>query len=126
MLGGILMMLGVILGAFGYHYLSDKLSEENLAIFNKAVYYQIIHALAILIVGVIEISHPKIRLEDTGILFFIGILLFCGSLHILIFYKDSMFEPLKYFFVFCTPAGGLFFIAGWIAFVFQTAKLYKK
>jgi len=48
-LGAILLGLAVILGAFGAHGLRGRLDAYAMGIYEKAVFYQFVHALGILI-----------------------------------------------------------------------------
>ena len=47
--GSIFASLSIILGAFGAHALKDQLSAYSLAIYEKAVLYQMFHSLGILL-----------------------------------------------------------------------------
>ncbi|MBB3103434.1 DUF423 domain-containing protein [Azomonas macrocytogenes] len=98
---------GVALGAFGAHGLKDKLTPEYLAIFQTAVHYQQIHALALLGIAVAVQRTPTALLAWSGSLFCAGILLFSGSLYLL-----TMTGVGKLGIV--TPIGGLAFMAGWL------------
>ena len=49
--GAILMALSVILGAFGAHGLRDRLDAYSMSVYEKAVFYQFVHSLGILIVS---------------------------------------------------------------------------
>ena len=49
LIGAYSMALAVLLGAFGAHGLKSMVSEYSVEIFNKGVYYQVIHSLGILI-----------------------------------------------------------------------------
>ena len=78
--------LAVAAGAFGAHGLKNKLDETQLRNFETAARYQMIHALAILFVGLLLLFlsiHGKTgtrTLQLSGLLFFLGTLLFSGSL----------------------------------------------
>ena len=86
-IGSILAALAVILGAFGAHGLKTRLSPEDLAIFETGVRYHIIHALGIIIIGVLGYHEPSEILKVPVIFFTIGIFLFSGSLYILILFQ---------------------------------------
>jgi uncharacterized membrane protein YgdD (TMEM256/DUF423 family) len=105
--GGICGALAVILGAFGAHALRDLLSEEQLRVFHTAVEYQFYHSLALIAVGVVYEKFQNRWIRYSGYAFFIGIILFSGSLYLL-----TAFTSLSYFGI-ITPIGGLCFIAGW-------------
>src|SRR5437867_8557047 len=52
-LGGASGFLSVAAGAFGAHALKGRLSPENLQIFETAARYEMYHALALLVVGLL-------------------------------------------------------------------------
>lgn len=106
--GALLMFAGVALGAFGAHGLKSVLSQEAQEIYEKAVWYQLIHALALVNLGCLAILKPQQPLLNrAGIGFVLGIVLFSGSLYLL-----SVTGIKKFGLV--TPFGGLAFLAGWI------------
>jgi|GEM_PF-90031 len=108
MLAAISGALAVILGAFGAHGLKPFLDSYQTDIYNKAVLYHFIHTLAILIA-----LHSNNSLSTkSSIAFYVGILLFSGSLYLLATahltnIPKSILGPI-------TPLGGLCFIAGWL------------
>ena len=64
------------------------------------------HALALLAAGIIMgESHIK-ALQYSSVFFFLGIILFSGSLYVLCFTGNKMLGAV-------TPFGGVFFILGW-------------
>ncbi|MET1080402.1 MAG: DUF423 domain-containing protein [Pseudomonas sp.] len=97
---------GVALGAFAAHGLKSRLSAEYLAVFQTGVHYQLVHALALLAVGLLASPLGGRWLSLAGGLFSLGILLFCGSLYLL---SVTGIKPLGII----TPFGGLAFLAGW-------------
>ena len=101
--------LAVAAGAFGAHALRDLVPPERLATFETAVQYQMYHALALLVVGWFysrASAHGR-ALAWAGRAFIAGILLFSGSLYILVLADAPMWGAV-------TPLGGVAFIAGWI------------
>ncbi len=100
-------MTAVIFGAFGAHALKNRLDDYALGVFETAVQYHFYHSLALLAVGVIALQQPQTTLlKSSGWLFFIGILVFSGSLYILSMTGVKWLGAV-------TPLGGLAFIAGW-------------
>ena len=83
-LGSILAGIAVGLGAFGAHGLRGILSPEDLVIFETGVRYQMYHALALLGVAWAVTQWETVLLEWSGWLFVLGILVFSGSLYILV------------------------------------------
>ena len=74
--------IAVSLGAFAAHGLKTRLSTEMLNTFQTGVQYQMVHALALLGVGVLALSFPNAVLPKiSGYLFMLGIILFSGSLY---------------------------------------------
>ena len=116
-IGAILLALAVALGAFGAHGLKERLDAYSMSIYEKAVFYQFVHALGILIVplfakaGVIsELSATRIALVLFG-----GILFFSGSLYALAISGVRMLGAV-------TPIGGLCFILGWSMLAWSLAR----
>lgn len=100
--------LAVALGAFGAHGLSGRLSAADLATFETAVRYQFYHALALIGVVVALGRWPQTGLAPwAGWLFVAGILIFSGSLYILVFTGVRWLGAI-------TPIGGVAMIAGWV------------
>jgi uncharacterized membrane protein YgdD (TMEM256/DUF423 family) len=109
--GSVFCMIAVATGAFGAHALKDVLSEYQLDVWNKAVLYQFIHALAICITGILALNVSAPVLGKAAWLFMAGIICFSGSLYILAT-KDMHGINVKWLGP-VTPLGGLCFIAGW-------------
>ena len=102
-------MFAVMLGAFAAHALKNTLDEYSLGVFQTAVQYHFYHSFALLAVGILAMSNPEsVLLRTSGWLFFIGLLVFCGSLYALSFSGVRWLGAI-------TPLGGLCFIAGWAA-----------
>lgn len=100
--------LSVMLGAFGAHALRDRLGPQILAIYETGVRYQVYHAIALLIVGLLRGNTPQSSpwLDAAGWLFTAGIVIFSGSLYLLSVTGARWLGAI-------TPAGGLAFIGGW-------------
>ncbi|WP_020616999.1 DUF423 domain-containing protein [Paenibacillus daejeonensis] len=111
LLGSLNMIVAVILGAFGAHALKKKLQPEQLAVYQTGVQYHIVHALGILVVGLLTGDAAVGSLAVTaGWVLFIGIVLFSGSLYVLSITGIRKLGAI-------TPLGGLAFIAGWAILV---------
>ncbi|NIY84668.1 DUF423 domain-containing protein [Vibrio hepatarius] len=119
--GGVLAGIGVALGAFAAHGLKKVLSPYLIEVFNTGVQYQFIHALAILLCGVLIRSSLTEKSQKyfalAAICFIIGIFCFSGSLYALALTGIKWFGPI-------TPFGGVTFMLGWGLFVF--AALHNK
>lgn len=105
-IGNIFCALGIALGAFGAHALKGKLSAEHLQIFETAVRYQMYHGFALIAVAFASTRVDNTMIKAAGCAFILGILLFSGSLHMLVFANARWAGPI-------TPLGGLSFIVGW-------------
>ncbi|HVZ73885.1 MAG TPA: DUF423 domain-containing protein [Polyangia bacterium] len=103
-LGAALGFLGVALGAFGAHGLKDRLGPGMLDVYKTGVLYHLVHALAVLVVGLgaEKIARPR----AVATLFALGVLLFSGSLYALAITGVTTLGAI-------TPLGGLLFMAGW-------------
>ena len=115
---GILFCLtAIILGAFGAHGLKDKISAEKLLSFETGVRYQLIHGLALLILGFQNVVHDK---KWISICWIFGILLFSVSIYFLSI-SDLMGVNLRFLGP-VTPLGGTFMIIGWFIFLLKVLK----
>ncbi|MFG6114006.1 DUF423 domain-containing protein [Halobacillus sp. MO56] len=108
--------IAVALGAFGAHGLEGRISEKALKTWEKAVTYQMFHTGALLAVGLLLMKAQSSLLTGAGWMFFIGILLFSGSLYI---YAPSGIKALAMI----TPFGGLTFLIGWILLGIAVTKI---
>lgn len=121
--GSLLAALGVVLGAFGAHGLKKLVAPETVGTFQTGVQYQMYHAFALLIAGLLwERLAGNSSLVWAGWSFIIGMLLFSGSLYALVMLKATNKVGLGGLGI-LTPIGGLFFIAGW---VFLAMAIIKK
>lgn len=109
--GAFLMALAVALGALGAHTLRGQISETLLESYKTAVLYHIVHALALVLVGLVAQQRGK-ALNVTGYLFLAGIVFFSGSIYLLSTHEISGLN-LKFLGP-VTPLGGLLFMAGWV------------
>ncbi|MEN1967588.1 DUF423 domain-containing protein [Lentibacillus sp. N15] len=114
-LGAINGFLAVALGAFGAHGLEGKVTEKSLGIWEKAVNYQMFHTMALLVTGLVISKIQTGGLMWAGWLFFIGIVLFSGSLYI---YATSEIKT----FAMITPLGGVAFLIGWVLLGYAIVK----
>lgn len=112
--GSFFAALSVMLGAFAAHALDTKLSERMMKTFETAARYQMYHAIAIIICGIIFNENNKVIYKISFTLFLIGIILFCSALYTLsicsIYYGTSF-----NWFGAIAPLGGICFVLGWIA-----------
>jgi uncharacterized membrane protein YgdD (TMEM256/DUF423 family) len=106
--GSLLGACGVALGAFGAHGLKARLDPAMLAVFETAVRYHLTHALALLAVAWAAERWPGTPVTAAGWLFVAGIVIFSGSLYLLVLTGARWLGAV-------TPLGGLALIAGWCA-----------
>ena len=101
-IAAVFCFLAVALGAFGAHGLQSTLEARGMLDgWNKAVFYQFIHAIALLVLAM----YPTIN-RGACCLLIAGILLFSGSLYLLALTNLRWLGAV-------TPLGGLCFLAGW-------------
>ena len=107
----------VALGAFGAHGLKGRLAPEMMIVFQTAVQYHFYHALALLAVAILMVSHPQLPgLTLSGIFIVAGLLLFSGSLYLLALTGVRWLGAI-------TPLGGLAFLIGWLCLAWSGLKL---
>jgi uncharacterized membrane protein YgdD (TMEM256/DUF423 family) len=118
-IGAFLGALGVALGAFGAHGLSNFLAahghtgddlQHRLAIFDTAIRYQMLHALALCFLGLALQHENKACWRFAGWAFLVGVILFCGLLKVL-----TIADPTWNWLGAIVPFGGASLIAGWVA-----------
>ena len=101
-IAAVLGLLGVALGAFGAHGLSQTLAQFGTAeIWEKAVLYHFIHALAMFLLT----QRAPFR-KGPWVCFLIGIVLFSGSLYVMAASNARWLGA-------ATPFGGISFLSGW-------------
>lgn len=115
----LLILVAIILGAFGAHALKEILSEKSLQSFETGVRYQMYMGLAILILG---FNYHRFRKKQFKLFFgFIlsGTLLFSLSIYGLIWAEYSMVVGLRKILGPITPLGGTLMIIGWTILIVQ-------
>jgi uncharacterized membrane protein YgdD (TMEM256/DUF423 family) len=120
-IGTILAGLAVGLGAFGAHGLKKIVSAENVAIYQTGVQYQMYHALALILVGLLSDRIYNGYISYAGVFFVAGIILFSGSLYLIVSLY-AMNKTIPTAIGILTPIGGLFFILGWICMLIGIIK----
>lgn len=114
-LGVINGFLAVAFGAFGAHGLEGKISEKAIGIWEKAVTYQMFHTMALLVTGLLLAKFQSGGILWAGWMFFVGIVLFSGSLYV---YSTTGITA----FALITPLGGVAFLAGWVLLGYTVIK----
>ena len=114
--------MAVMMGALGAHKLASIIDSYSLQVFNKAVFYQFIHTLLLMVIVMFNSSSRFLFYSARFIV--AGIVLFSGSLYLLSFKSFlnssiiSILGPL-------TPVGGVCFILSWLTISLYCVKEYK-
>ncbi|AWE06247.1 DUF423 domain-containing protein [Lysinibacillus sp. 2017] len=111
--GAIHGFLAVALGAFAAHALKEVLDDYGAGIWDTAVQYQMFHAVALIIVGILmskAIFGEVKALKTAMICFNLGIIFFSGSLMVLAITGIKVLGAI-------TPIGGVLFLIGWFMII---------
>ncbi|MGD8430773.1 MAG: DUF423 domain-containing protein [Ectothiorhodospiraceae bacterium] len=107
-LGSLNAFVGVAFGAFGAHALRGRLSTEMSRVWETAVQYQLVHALGLLVLGVLVAQHGANRpLTWAGWLMLLGVVIFSGSLYVLALSGVRWLGAI-------TPIGGTLMLVSWL------------
>ena len=111
-IGAVVAALAVTLGAFGAHGLKTlvddgKFSAKDLETYQSAVHYQMIHALGLILVGLLAVAKPSSLLDAAGWTMLAGVLAFSGFLYAYVATGIKVFAML-------VPIGGVAFIVAWL------------
>lgn len=104
---GVAAFLGVGLDAVAAHGLKSRMPPDMVGVFETALRYQMYHAFGLFAVawGLTRWRHRAISVA--GILFIIGMLLFCGSIYVHALTGVTWLSPL-------TPLGGTALLTAWL------------
>ena len=105
--GCVLLALATIIGACATHVLKARLTADHYAALQMAVLYQFIHALGLLVLGVLALQRPSRGLTVAMAVLFAGVVLFSGSVYLLLAGAPHLLGPL-------TPLGGIALMVGWL------------
>ena len=114
-----MIVIAIILGAFGAHALKDRVEPAQLQSFEVGVRYQMYHGIALLSIGLSNHLIPfSLRVYNSLII--IGVVLFSVSIYFLsiqdvLGLKLSFLGPV-------TPIGGLMLISAWIVFLIKIVR----
>jgi uncharacterized membrane protein YgdD (TMEM256/DUF423 family) len=119
LLGSLNMALAIAIGAFGAHGLTGKVADKMLATWNTGAHYQMVHALALMVIGLLlaqtGANAPLFAAAGWSIL--VGIVLFSGSLYAMVLTGVKVWGAI-------TPIGGVAFIIGWILATIAAVKYF--
>ncbi|MBF0657336.1 DUF423 domain-containing protein [Psychrobacter sp. NG25] len=107
------MAIAVALGAFGAHGLKNIASPQQLEWWHTATLYLLVHAIGLLLVGLL--IRLKYVSQTTAWLLQIGIIIFAGSLCAMTLGAPLWFGAI-------TPIGGVLMIAGWLCLALSAFK----
>jgi uncharacterized membrane protein YgdD (TMEM256/DUF423 family) len=105
-LAAVLLALATLLGALGAHALRPRLTPDRYEVLQTALHYQYFHSLGLLGLGLLLDRWPMRSLRIAGWLLFGGVVLFSGSLYLIIAGAPRVIGVL-------TPIGGLSLIVAW-------------
>lgn len=114
--GALFGFLSIIFGAFGAHWLKNKLTAEQLQSFETGVKYQIYHAIILVILAFNLQDESEVNTYIIN-LFIAGIFLFSFSIYGLVL-SSLKGKKLKFLGP-ITPIGGLLLAAAWALILYK-------
>ena len=115
--GSMLMLGGLVLGAVGTHVVADRVSPRDLASYETAVLYQLLHALGLVLVGLVgQVAGVATRLRWSARLMLAGIFFFSGSIYLMTAGAPRWLGAVA-------PVGGLSFMAAWVLLAWHALRL---
>jgi uncharacterized membrane protein YgdD (TMEM256/DUF423 family) len=105
MVGALWGLLGVGLGAFGAHGLKATASEQAVAWWEAAARYHLVHALALVLFGLLQ--HHRPGGDAAGWSLLAGSAVFSGTLYAMALGAPRWLGAV-------TPVGGLAMMVGWL------------
>lgn len=106
-LGGLLGLSGVVLAALGSHAIPGMDEPENYRNWHTASLLHLVHAPALLALAAVAQRHSPPLLRLASSLIMLGVVLFSGSIYVMVAYGLESTLNLA-------PAGGLVLVAGWL------------
>jgi len=100
-------MLAVVAGAFGAHGLKARVGAEHLDAWLTAAHYHLLHSVVLLVLGLFA-AYSGRSVKLPGSLFLTGMILFSGSIYLLVLTKMRWLGPV-------TPIGGTILIFAWLS-----------
>jgi len=123
--GAMLGLTAVALGAFGAHGLESQFERqgysgpalvEKLAPWEIAAHYQMVHALALLAVGLLTARRCGLAINMAGTAMTLGTLLFSGCLYGWVLVGSLWLVRI-------VPIGGSLLIAGWVCLLVAVLRM---
>jgi uncharacterized membrane protein YgdD (TMEM256/DUF423 family) len=106
---GLLLALGIIVGALASHALRGVLEPRQLESLHTAVNYQLFNALGLLLLGVLMRDDPAGALRGVAALLIVGIVCFSGGIYLMLAGASRALGLI-------TPVGGVLLIGAWLWF----------
>ena len=116
LVGSIFAALSILFGAFGAHFLKEKLSSDQLVVFEIATRYMMYHSFGLLIFGLLGYILTEEIVSVPGMMMIVGVFIFSGSLYLVSLGGFKKFGMI-------TPFGGVVLIASWLIFSYNVYKL---
>jgi len=118
--GAVFGAMAVCTGAFGAHALEERLATAKTAnTYEIAVRYQMYHALALVLVGLVGLHQTSTALNVAGGCFAGGIVIFSGLLYAIALGGPKILGAI-------VPIGGVGMIVGWVALAIGAWSFAKK
>ena len=118
-IGAVLGMTGVLLGAFAAHGLNGKIDAASLASFQTGVRYQMYHAIVLLVLG-FNVRFFKSNFKWMINLMVVGVVLFSGSIFLLS--TQTLTGIPMNGLGWITPVGGSLLIMSWVLLLITILK----
>ena len=115
LIASIMGFLSVAGGAFGAHALKARVTTDMIEVFTTGTRYLMLHAVALLAVGLLSDRLAGTSLNIAGWAFVLGTLIFTGSLWLLAGTGTRWLGAI-------TPLGGLTLLVGWAALAVAVVK----
>lgn len=111
-IAAVILFLGVALGAFGSHALTDRVTPARLDTWDTAVLFQLVHGLGLLLIALLgrQTEMPSLTVPAWSL--GLGVLFFSGSLYGLVLLNQPLLGAV-------TPVGGVLFLIGWGSLAWQ-------
>ncbi|MEZ4366175.1 MAG: DUF423 domain-containing protein [Kofleriaceae bacterium] len=103
--GALNAVIAIAAGAFGAHALRDRLDARRLEIFETAARYHLVHAVALVVCGVLA-ARELAAAGTAGWILQVGVAIFSGTLYVLALTDARWLGAI-------TPLGGVTMIVGW-------------
>lgn len=107
---GFFAFLAILFSGLGAHFFEKNLSPEQLHVYLLAIKFQLIHSLALFVIGLFGFvtRKPFLLLLLAGYLFVFGIIFFCGDIYLTLIFSDTANIQAM------MPVGGIALMLGWL------------